>query len=289
MIVGIVSAGHMGSGLGFALREGGARVVTTLGGRSARTTKLAAEAGLEVLPTLGDVVAAAEMILVVTPPGEAGPAATAIAEAALDRSAHPLVADLNAIAPSTVEAVARAYDSAGLAFVDGSLSGPPPTVRPGVRIFLSGPDAARIAELPWQDHARPIVLAGPAGLASAVKMSTASVYKGLDGLVAQAMRSAAHYGVLDAVLEDLRRTGLDRTAGVAMAATKAHRYVPEMREIASAQQAAGVGSALFSAFAEIYAEIATSALAAGDPESIDPALSPDQVVAGITPKPSGRA
>ena len=38
----------MGSGLGWALREGGADVVTTLAGRSPRTARLAAEAGIAV-------------------------------------------------------------------------------------------------------------------------------------------------------------------------------------------------------------------------------------------------
>jgi len=70
--VAVVSPGHMGGGLGAALAAGGARVVATTAGRSARTVRLAAEAGLELLPTLDDVVAAADLVLSVAPPARGG-------------------------------------------------------------------------------------------------------------------------------------------------------------------------------------------------------------------------
>src|SRR4051812_30834347 len=78
--VGMHGAGHMGAGLGWALREGGARVVTTLVGRSTRTRKMVADAGLEPLDSLDAVVAVADVVLVVVPPGEARAAATTLAE-----------------------------------------------------------------------------------------------------------------------------------------------------------------------------------------------------------------
>src|SRR5689334_9333363 len=236
MTVGLVGAGHMGAGLGWALREGGARVVTTLAGRSPRTAKLAAAAGLEVLPTLSDVLGAADVVLVVTPPGAATSAAAAIAEAAGQTGAGPIVADLNAVSPPTIERIAATI--APLDLVDGSVSGAPPTVRPGARLYLAGPRAAAVAELPWR-HVTPVVVDGPLGSASAVKMCTASVYKGLTGLYAQALRTAAHHEVLEHVLDDLHNGGLDPVPAVAVAATKAARYVPEMREIAATQAGAG--------------------------------------------------
>jgi 3-hydroxyisobutyrate dehydrogenase-like beta-hydroxyacid dehydrogenase len=280
MDIGVVSAGHMGSGLGWALRSGGARVLTVVEGRSPRTARLAAATGLTPVADLAELVSAAGVVLVVTPPGAARAAARDIAAAAARTGARPLVADLNATAPSTVEALADTY--AGLPFVDGAISGPPPTVRPGARIYLSGPRAAEVAALPWR-HVRPVTVPGPAGRASAVKMSTASVYKGLDALVAQAMRAAAHYGVLDEVLADLRTAGLDRPSRVAVAAAKAHRFVPEMREIAAAQATAGLTPALFEALAQVYAELATSQLGTVDPETVDRDLTPEQIVAAIAP------
>src|SRR5687767_7379295 len=118
MTIGLIGAGHMGSGLGWALRGGGHEVVTTLAGRSGRTARLVAEAGLAVLPDLTAVVAAADVLLVVTPPAAAESAAADIVAAAT--AARPLVVDLNAIAPSTVELIGRTLGRAGFDLVDGA-------------------------------------------------------------------------------------------------------------------------------------------------------------------------
>jgi 3-hydroxyisobutyrate dehydrogenase-like beta-hydroxyacid dehydrogenase len=265
----------MGAGLGWALREGGARVVTTLAGRSPRTARLVTDAGLEVLRDLDEVVRAASHLLVVTPPDVALDAAASIAAAAARTGARPLVADLNAIAPPTVDRVASTI--APLDLVDGSISGSPPTVRPGARIYFSGPHAESFVALPWR-HVEPIYVGPRIGSASAVKMSTASVYKGLTGLYAQAMRSADRYGVLDFVLSDLQEADMDPTRLVALGATKAHRFVGEMREISLAQGGAGLTPDLFAAFAEVYSDIAKTDLAAGDPESVAADPNPEQVV-----------
>jgi 3-hydroxyisobutyrate dehydrogenase-like beta-hydroxyacid dehydrogenase len=270
MRIAMHGAGHMGAGLGWALREGGADVVTTLAGRSPRTARLVEAAGLDLVEDLDTLCRTADIVLVVTPPGAARDAARALAEASGRTGARPLVADLNAIAPSTVDDVCAILAAAGLDLVDGSISGPPPTVRPGARLYFSGPRSAEVAGLPWR-HVKPIDLGDRLGAASALKMSTASVYKGVVALYAQAMRAADHYGVADAAHADLAGAGYDLTRDVAVAATKAHRYVPEMREIARAQAGAGLTGALFDAFAEVWADIAAAPLADGDPESVPPA------------------
>jgi 3-hydroxyisobutyrate dehydrogenase-like beta-hydroxyacid dehydrogenase len=263
--VGIVSPGYMGAGLGSALRTGGARVVATVDGRSARTGRLATEAGVDLLPTLVDVVQAADVVLSVTPPGRALAASESIADACRRSGVAPVVADLNAVAPDTMSAMARKLD--GLPLVDGSISGPPPTHAPGARVYLSGARADAVAALPWAGKVEPIVVGDEIGAASALKMCTASVYKGLNALLTQAMRTAGRHGVLDLVLADLARSGLDRSAGVVNAATKAHRFVDEMRQIAATQAGAGLTPALFEALAVVYADIARTALADGDPET----------------------
>ena len=276
--VGIVSPGYMGAGLGWALRAGGARVVATTQGRSARTGRLAGQAGLELLPSLAEVLAAADVILSVVPPGQASATARQIAVAAREAGTTPVVADLNAVSPATMAEVERTLG--GLPVVDGSISGPPPTATPGARVYLSGAEAGDVAALPWAGKIEPIVLAGGVGAASALKMCTASVYKGLNALVTQAMRTAGRHGVLDQVLADLARNDLDGSAGVARSATKAHRFVDEMREIAATQAGAGLTPALFEAFAEVYAEVAKTALADGDPESAT-TLTPAETVAKL--------
>ena len=133
------------------------------------------------------------------------------------------------------------------------------------RIYLSGPRAGEVAALPF-DGVDVVVVGDEVGAASAVKMSTASVYKGSAALLTQALRAADHYGVLEHVLDDLGELADDAGRRIARAAAKSERYVGEMHEIAAAQAAAGLDPALFEAMAEVYAEIAGTELAQVAPE-----------------------
>jgi 3-hydroxyisobutyrate dehydrogenase-like beta-hydroxyacid dehydrogenase len=137
-----------------------------------------------------------------------------------------------------------------------------------------------VAALPWAGLVEPVVLDGQVGTASALKMCTGSVYKGVNALITQAMRTADSFGVLDAALADLERNGLRDDAGVARSATKAHRFVDEMREVAATQHAAGLPQNLFDAVADVYAEIARTSLAQDDPEN-ERKLSPAEIVARL--------
>ncbi|HEX8002969.1 MAG TPA: DUF1932 domain-containing protein [Mycobacteriales bacterium] len=260
--VGIVSPGAMGGALGRGWAEAGHRVVATLAGRSERTRALAH--GVEALPSLADVVAAADVVVSVVPPGEAVAVARDVRATAGGRT--PLYADLNAVSPATLARVAEAV--APLELVDGSISGGPPD--DGVtRVYLSGDRAAEVAAL---GHPRldVRVLPGGPGAASAVKMSTASVYKGFAALLLHAVVAAEANGVADVVLDDLAREYPEEVARVAprlsMAASKAHRYVGEMREIAATQEAAGLPPELFEAMALVWERVAATAAGGRSPE-----------------------
>jgi 3-hydroxyisobutyrate dehydrogenase-like beta-hydroxyacid dehydrogenase len=79
-------------------------------------------------------------------------------------------------------------------------------------------------------------VSGRIGDASAVKMCTASVYKGFAGLLTQALATAEAHGVTPLVLDDLRASFGPRAehaaTAIALAASKSDRYPGEMREIA---------------------------------------------------------
>ena len=276
MRIGIVSAGEMGSALGAALLRGGANVATTLAGRSDRTARLAREAGLESMPDLGALVREADVVLSVAPPDQAETIAADIAAAAGDR--RPLVADLNAVAPATVRRIEARLT--GLDLVDGSISGPPPR-RPGTtRIYLSGARADELLKLPFAGVE--LVYVGPQiGAASAVKMSTASVYKGTTAVLAQALLAAHANGVLDHVVDDLGELARGAAPRIARSAAKAHRYVGEMHEIAATQAAAGLTPALFEAMAEVYAAQAETPLAQRPPEEVGPGEDLDRVLESL--------
>ena len=269
--VGIVSAGAMGSAVGAAYRESGARVLATVAGRSERTRRLAEQAGLELLPDLDAVVTEADVVLSIAPPDQAPAIASELAAAAGRTGARPLVSDWNAIAPARARELGAALGAAGLELVDGSISGGPPRAGYRTRVYLSGARAPELAaEAPdWLDLR---VVGEEVGLASAVKMCTASVYKGFTALLAHALVSADANGVLPHVLDDLHDSfprQLDSAARlVAVSATKAERYVGEMREIAATQASAGLPPELFDAMATVYARLAATPLAAEAPEAI---------------------
>jgi 3-hydroxyisobutyrate dehydrogenase-like beta-hydroxyacid dehydrogenase len=125
-----------------------------------------------------------------------------------------------------------------------------------------------VAALPF-DGVAVIVLGDEVGLASAVKMSTASVYKGSVAVLAQALRTADHFGVLEYVLDDFGELASGAGRRVSRAAAKAGRYVGEMHEISAAQRAAGLEPALFEAIARVYAEIASTPLGQVAPEDAE--------------------
>jgi 3-hydroxyisobutyrate dehydrogenase-like beta-hydroxyacid dehydrogenase len=265
--IGVVSPGAMGSALADTLVRGGARVVTTLAGRSERSARLAATAPIELLPDLAAVVREAEVVLSVVPPEAAPTVADDVAVAAEEESVAPLYADLNAISPAT----ARGLAGGRLELVDGSISGPPPAKGRTTRVYLSGPRAGEIAALPFAG-VELVVVGDEVGSASAVKMSTASVYKGTSALLAQALLAAHANGVLEHVLADLRAAAPHLVSNVerrvAVAASKSGRFVGEMREIAATQDAAGLTPALFDGIAEVYTQLADTPLARADPEDV---------------------
>ena len=267
-VVGVVSAGGMGSAFGRLWADGGSRVVTTLARRSQRTSELAERAGLEVLADLDDVVAAADVVVSIVPPSAAVDVASDVAGAARRAGAHPLVADFNAVSPNTVSSIERTVRDAGLDLVDGSISGPPPS-RPGTRLYLSGVRAAELAVLP-QSGLTIRILGDEVGAASALKMCTASVYKGITALVVQALGTASRFGVTDQVMEDLADSYpelfTDVPRWLAVSASKAERYVGEMREIAATQGSAGLPPELFDAMAIVWARVAETKLAHAAPE-----------------------
>src|SRR5512132_363006 len=274
IVVGMVGTGEMGSALGAAYLAGGARVVATVEGRSERSQRLARAARLELLGSLDNVVAAADIVVSVVPPAAAGGVAGEIAAAATRTMTTPLVADLNAVSPARAVEIEARLAATGVELVDGSISGPPPRPSGQTRLYLSGPRADEIARLPAPGlEAR--VVGDEVGLASAVKMCTASVYKGHVAVLVHALLTARRHGVLDHVLDDLAGSYpemVDRAnVVVARAAAKSGRYVGEMREIEATQAAAGLPAGLFAGMADVYDSLAARS----------PRLAPESISAGV--------
>ena len=263
--IGIVSPGAMGSALGRAWAAGGARVVATVEGRSERTRGLAH--GLELVPTLSEVVAVADVVVTVCPPTAAAAALDDVVAAAGGR--RPVLADLNAVSPDTMADLQQRATAGGFDLVDGSISGGPPSPGGSTMLYLSGGRAGVLADQPG-DGLRTRVVGDRVGTASAVKMCTASVYKGTTAVWAQALQTAYALGVLDVVLDDLREEHPDEVERVgrriSVSTSKAARFVGEMEQIAATQEAAGASGELFDGMAAVYRRLAATYLATLSPE-----------------------
>jgi 3-hydroxyisobutyrate dehydrogenase-like beta-hydroxyacid dehydrogenase len=121
--VAILSTGEMGHLMARALGEKGIRVLTCLEGRSARTRELAAKSGVQDLPTLEALVAAADVIISVVVPSAARSVASAVAAAINKTGKSALYADANAISPQTSKAIEDVISSAGGRYVDACIIG----------------------------------------------------------------------------------------------------------------------------------------------------------------------
>ncbi len=281
MTVGVVSPGAMGSGLADALIRGGERVVATLDGRSPRTQELAHKAGFEFVDDLAAVVAVSDVLISIVPPGAALDVARAIVAVAAGHT--PLVVDLNAVSPGTVDEIAGVLAGSRIDLVDGSISGPPPW-RPGTRIYLSGRRAGEIAALGF-DGCDVRVVGERVGAASALKMCTGSVYKGTALVLAHALVTARAHGVLETVLADLRTEFPELLESaerwLASSAAKSWRYVGEMREVAATQAGVGLTPAVFEGIAEAYQRLSGTLAAQATPEQAAKAERLDDVLAAM--------
>ena len=136
-LVGIISAGDMGSAVATRLTAGGARVLTDLSGRSQATKDRASSCGMEHC-TLDDIVAQADWVLSIVPPSETeGLAkmfvtkveAVFLSGRQMDGWTPPVYVDCNAKNPETTIQLAQMFASSTLPkvrFLNASIIGLPP-------------------------------------------------------------------------------------------------------------------------------------------------------------------
>src|SRR5207244_2490578 len=254
--IGLVHPGEMGSAVGAALRVGGHRVVWASARRSSATRARATADGLEEMTTLAALAPSASVILSICPPH----AALDVAREFVALGYRGLFVDANAVAPATARETGRRVAAAGARFVDGGIIGPPPR-RPGLaRLYLSGEGASTVAELFATSPLEAIVLDGPIGAASALKMAYAGWNKASQALLMAVRSLALHEGVDAALLAEWARSQPElprRSEDAVRASTrKAWRFVGEMEEIAVTCAAAGLPVGFHEAAAEVYRRLA---------------------------------
>lgn len=245
--VGLLHPGAMGAAVGAVLTSRGTPVSWLPAGRGPATRRRAEAAGL----TEAEDLTGCDVILSICPPAAALDVARSVA------GFTGVYLDANAISPGRAAEIARILDKATVA--DGGIVGPPPRRAGTTRLYLSGPAAAvtGLADLFDSTDLRPVVLDGPVGTASALKLAFASYNKLTFALAAQSHALAERHGVggelRELAADVLPHTPLGAPGGITSAGQRAWRWEGEMAEIARACADAGLSPALVAAAGELFA------------------------------------
>jgi 3-hydroxyisobutyrate dehydrogenase-like beta-hydroxyacid dehydrogenase len=257
----VIAVGEMGAGVAQRLRLRGATVRTSLRGRSDASRKRAEAAGLTIIDDDDKLVADADFVLSIVPPGEVKKLAERLALALMRATKKPVFADCNAVAPTTVCEVAAIIAPTGCAFADMGILGGPPS-KDGTdspRIYASGDGAARTGTL--KEYGLDMyVIDGKIGDASAVKMGYACLTKGTQAIAASmmlgSMRNEVAPHVKDALADSLPELFGYAERMMPRMYPKAYRWVAEMDEISKFLAADPGASQMLAGAARLYEQIA---------------------------------
>ena len=279
--VGLLSPGDMGHVVGQRLISHGMPVMTCLKGRSERTRRLAAKAGIGDVPTYGDLVRETEMILSIMVPGEAVKAARRVAGALRDTGETTVYVDCNAVAPVTGREMDGIIREAGGRYVDASIIGGPP--RPGIntKFYASGPDVEAFQAL--SDYGLEVRPLGPVvGQGKGIKMVYGALTKGLTAISTQLLMAAWEMGLydaLEALHEETQGVQLQRMRrAVPNMPNRSRRWVSEMEEIAKTYEALGITGKMYEGAAEFYRYVGGTPLAEEKAETMDRSRTLRQVI-----------
>jgi 3-hydroxyisobutyrate dehydrogenase-like beta-hydroxyacid dehydrogenase len=248
--IGVLHPGAMGTAVGAALVSAGHEVIWASQDRSPQTRLRAREAGLRDVLSVEALIAESETVLSICPPDAA--VQVALSAAGLGGT----FVDANAISPDTSR---RVGEIIGDAYVDAGIVGPPPVRDGTTRLYLSGSDAAAVAEHFLDTPMEPRVIngAGPTA-ASALKMAYAAWTKGSAALLLAIEQTASADGVAELLQAewDLSRPELrDRLAAARRDAdAKGWRWEGEMRQIATTFVAAGQPGGFHEAAARVFSQ-----------------------------------
>jgi len=268
--IAIIAPGEMGSATGRRLRDHGARILTSLAGRSRASAARAERAGFAILDDLALLVEEAALLLSIVPPGEALALAERLAPVLAAARTKPVYVDCNAVSPMTARHIGAIIEGAGCRFVDAGIIGPPPS--PGARtVFYASGEAARALGALGALGLDVRVLDAPVGAASALKMSYAGLTKGIAALGVAIAPGATRGGTADALIQELRESQphlLPYLARLPTVFPKAYRWVAEMEEIADFLDGDPVAELFYHAMAQLYERLADRV---ATPETGEPA------------------
>lgn len=258
--VAVIAPGEMGGGIGRRLRERGARVITSLAGRSEASVARAEAAGFEPMQSDDAMVAEASIILSIVPPGEALALAKRLEPALAGASHRPIYVDCNAVSPETARRIGAVLANTQARYVDGGIiGGPPKAGYDGPKIYVSGEAAQDAARLAQYGLIMP-VLDAAIGTASGLKMSYAGITKGIVALGTAMVLGATRNGAADALHAELAESQPHMLGFLSRQIPnmfpKAYRWVAEMGEIADFLEADAPAADIYRAIGRLYERMA---------------------------------
>ena len=282
--MGLLHPGEMGGTVGAAAKAAGARVVWASEDRSPASRSRASAYELEDVGSIDRLAATADFVISICPPHSALEVARSVAM----RRFSGVYIDANAVSPATARTIAGMIENAGGTFVDGGIIGPP-AVKPGTtRLYLSGPEVARVARLFQGSVLETVQMHSPIGAASALKMAYSSWNKGSAALLIALRAFAITEGIDAELLAEWRQSIPDLPARsertLSLNARNAWRFVGEMEEIADTFRAAGFPTGFPVAAREIYQRLSHYKGAASPPSFTEVA---DDIRATETLAPGG--
>lgn len=258
-VIAVVAMGEMGAGVAARLVERGARVLTSLAGRSSASEGRAKAAGVSIVDDAA-LIAEAEMLLSIVPPSVASATAERFLPLIEKAARKPVFIDCNAIAPQTLNVIAKTFTAKKLPFIDASIIGAAP--KPdgsSPRLYMSGPvtsEADTLKQLGLDVR----VLSATLGDASALKMSYAGITKGFQALGASMVLGAGRNGAAESFVEELKASQPQLFAWLSRQLPsmydKAYRWDGEMREIAKFLLPEQGASEMLTGAANLYEHIA---------------------------------
>ena len=251
--LGLIGLGEAGGAIASGLAERGVLVVGYDARADAPAVLAAAErAGVTLAGSVGELVAAVDVVLCLTKAAAAVPVAEV---AAAGLSARHVYADLNSASPAVKRAAAAVVEQTGAQFADVAVMAAVPPHRHLVPMLASGGGAKAFSAQVSQFGMRAEVLGDRVGQASAVKMYRSLLLKGLEALIFECALGAGAEGALDRVLASMAGSlpfgDWNELASYLMSRTVAHggRRAAELREVAATLAETGIDPALADAAA----------------------------------------
>jgi L-threonate 2-dehydrogenase len=258
----VIGSGEMGAAVGRRLREAGARVMTSITGRSAVSVERVRRAGIEVIDDDDLLISEAGFLLSIVPPAAAVEVANRFKRPLSRADVKPIFVECNAISPAATRSIEAIL--AGISFIDAGIIGGPPKIdtqdpTKGPRFYVSGPQAHQMMRLA-QYGLDIAVLDGPVGAASGLKLAYAGMTKGFTALATAMVNAASREGLADALRVELLRTQPHFIARLERSIPdmfpKAYRWVAEMEQIAEFIGDPREGAVIYEGAARLFEWIA---------------------------------